>query len=305
MKLSVVVPCYNEEEMIPLFYEEITNELKKIDTDYELIFVDDGSKDRTFNILKYLSKQDNKIKVISFSRNFGKESAMLAGLDKVVGDYVVIMDADLQHPPSLLKEMVTTLQNGDYDCVATYRKTRKGDPLLKSLLSKLFYRIANLITDVKMVDGASDYRMMTNSMVKSLLAMKEYYRFTKGMFAWIGYKTKYIVYENPKRKAGKTKWGFIGLLKYAFEGVISFTITPLRMASILGILTIFTGLIYVIYILISGVISPWSTVIYVLLFLGGFQLLALGIIGEYLGRTYYEIKKRPSYIIRECINYDK
>jgi glycosyltransferase involved in cell wall biosynthesis len=306
MKLSIVVPCYNEEEVVPFFYDETVNELNKINIDYELIFVDDGSKDNTLSILKRLSKKDKNIKIISFSRNFGKESAMLAGLEKVAGDYAVIMDADLQNPPHLLKDMLAILQTGEYDCVATYRKERKGEPILKSLFSNWFYGLANLITDVKMVNGASDYRMMTKAMVQSLLEMKEYFRFTKGMFAWVGYKTKYIEYENIKRKAGKTKWSFLSLFKYALEGVISFTITPLRMATVLGLFTIFIALIYIIYILICGsALAGWTAVILIVLLLGGFQLLSLGIIGEYLGRTYYEAKRRPSYIIKEYIEYDK
>jgi glycosyltransferase involved in cell wall biosynthesis len=202
--------------------------------------------------------------------------------------------------------MLAILQTGEYDCVATYRKERKGEPILKSLFSNWFYGLANLITDVKMVNGASDYRMMTKAMVQSLLEMKEYFRFTKGMFAWVGYKTKYIEYENIKRKAGKTKWSFLSLFKYALEGVISFTITPLRMATVLGLFTIFIALIYIIYILICGsALAGWTAVILIVLLLGGFQLLSLGIIGEYLGRTYYEAKRRPSYIIKEYIEYDK
>ncbi|MGE5455935.1 MAG: glycosyltransferase family 2 protein [Ignavibacteriales bacterium] len=310
MKLSVVVPCYNEEEMIPIFYEEVTKELKKLKIDYELVFIDDGSVDKTLPILKKLYNSHKNIKVISFSRNFGKESAMLAALEKTVGDYVVIMDADLQTPPKLLKEMITTLETEDYDCVAAYRNTRTGEPIIKSLFSKLFYKLINTMTDIKMAHGASDFRMMKRSVVNSLLQLKEYYRFTKGFFSWIGYNTKYIEYENVERVAGKTKWNFLGLFKYAIEGIVSFTTVPLRLATIFGTLVSLAAFIYTIYIIINTLIygndvSGWASIMCIILFMGGLQLLALGIIGEYLGRTYYEVKRRPAYIIKDYMKYDK
>lgn len=305
MQLSVVVPCYNEEAMIVLFYQETQKELQKLNINYELIFVDDGSIDGSLSLLKNLNKKDNTIKIISFSRNFGKEAAMLAGLEKATGDYVVIMDADLQNPPHLLKDMLIILKTNEYDCVAAYRKSRGHESIFKSIFSKLFYKIANLMTDIKMAEGVSDYRMMNQSVVKSLLSMKEYHRFTKGMFAWVGYKTKYLTYDNVNRQAGRTKWSIIGLFKYAFSGIISFTILPLRIVIFLGLLTILTGLIYTIIVIINGNVVSGSIIISMLLFLGGCQLLVLGIIGEYLGRTYYETKRRPHYIIKEYISYDK
>jgi glycosyltransferase involved in cell wall biosynthesis len=310
MKLSIVVPCYNEEKVLPLFYEEISKELKKLDVDYELVFVDDGSRDRTIEELRNKAHKNKRIKVISFSRNFGKESAMLAGLDHTKGDYVVIMDADLQDPPYMLESMLKFLETNDYDCVATYRVTRKGEPPIRSFFARMFYKLINKFTKVEIVDGARDYRMMTRQMVDSLLELREYHRFSKGLFTWIGFKTKYLDYENVERRAGETKWNFWKLTKYAIEGIVSFTTAPLRLATIFGLGISLIAFLYLIYIIINTLIfgnptAGWPSMTCIILFLGGIQLITIGIIGEYLARTYEESKKRPSYIISEYINNDK
>lgn len=310
MKLSIVVPCYNEEKVIPLFYVEIMKELKKIKINYELIFVDDGSKDKTLEELRKVSQENKKIKVISFSRNFGKEAAMLAGLEKSDGDYVVIMDADLQDPPSLLGEMIDTLNAGEYDSVATYRITRKGEPPIRSFFARMFYKLINKLTKVQLVDGARDYRMMNRKMVNALLELKEYHRFSKGLFVWVGFKTKYLEYENIERVAGETKWNFWKLFKYAVEGIISFTTTPLRISTFVGSFISLSSFIYLVYIFIDTLIegnnvNGWPSMACIILFLGGIQLIAIGIIGEYLARTYEEAKRRPVYIIKEYIDNGK
>ena len=309
MKLSIIVPCFNEEKMIFIFYQELMKELKGIKLDYELIFIDDGSKDKTLAKQKEICLKDEKVKVISFSRNFGKESAMLAGLEKSIGDYVVIMDVDLQDPPSLLDKMISILNNKKYDSVATYRVTRDGEPVIRSCFASLFYKLINKFTNIKVVDGARDYRMMTRKMVDSLLELKEYNRFSKGLFVWIGYKTKYLEYENIKRKAGESKWNFWKLFKYAVEGIVSFTTIPLRIATIIGLFISLTASIYLLYIIIDTLIndnpvSGWPSMACIILFLGGIQLLALGIMGEYIARIYDETKKRSNYIIKEYINND-
>lgn len=302
--LSIVVPCYNEETVVKLFYAETSRILQSMkNLDYEFIFVNDGSSDRTLELLKELAQTDPQIHYISFSRNFGKEAGIFAGLSHAKGDFVVIMDADMQDPPALLPQMLSLLEEG-YDSVATRRVTRKGESPIRSMFAHMFYKIINKLSDADIVDGARDYRMMTRQMVNSILELKEYHRFSKGIFGWVGYKTKWLEFENVQRIAGETKWSFWKLFKYAMEGIIAFTTVPLRFASLLGILISLLGLFYILYIVVKttifGIDVPGyaSTLVFVL-FLGGIQLLALGIIGEYLAKTYMEVKSRPMFFIKE------
>jgi len=304
MKISVVVPCYNEEESINLFYEEMTRVAATMDNDFEYIFVDDGSKDRTRDILVELSKKDECVKYISFSRNFGKESAIYAGFENSTGDYVVMMDADLQDPPALLPEMLKHITEGGYDSVATRRVTRKGEPPIRSFFARMFYKIINKISDVDIVDGARDYRLMTAQMKDAILSMKEYNRFSKGIFGWIGFKTKWLEYENVERVAGETKWNFWKLFKYSLEGIVAFSTAPLALASLFGILFCFIAFLLVIFIVVRTVaygdpVAGWPSLVCIMSFLSGIQLFSLGVMGQYLSKTYLETKKRPIYIAKE------
>ena len=302
--LTVITPCYNEEETVELFYEELSKYLPCIDMDYEILFVDDGSKDKTLEKCKKLEERDSRIKVISFSRNFGKEAAMYAGLSESKGDYVVLMDTDLQDPPYLLHSMVLALTEEGYDSAATYRVTRQGEPPIRSFFARKFYRLINSLIDVEIVDGARDYRIMTRQMVDAILSMQEYHRFSKGIFAWVGFKTKYIEFENVERVAGETKWSFWKLVGYAIEGIVAFTTAPLRVATIAGILVSMFGFLYMLFIVIKALVfgdpvAGYPSLICIITLLGGMQLLFLGILGEYLAKTYMETKKRPIYIIKE------
>lgn len=302
--LTVITPCYNEEETVELFYEELSKYLPCIDMDYEILFVDDGSKDKTLEKCKKLKERDSKIKVISFSRNFGKEAAMYAGLSESKGDYVVLMDTDLQDPPYLLPSMVLALTEEGYDSAATYRVTRQGEPPIRSFFARKFYRLINSLIDVEIVDGARDYRIMTRQMVDAILSMEEYHRFSKGIFAWVGFKTKYIEFENVERVAGETKWSFWKLVGYAIEGIVAFTTAPLRVATIAGILVSMFGFLYMLFIVIKALafgdpVAGYPSLICIITLLGGMQLLFLGILGEYLAKTYMETKKRPIYIVKE------
>lgn len=302
--LTVITPCYNEEETVELFYEELSKYLPCIDMDYEILFVDDGSKDKTLEKCKKLKEKDNRIKVISFSRNFGKEAAMYAGLSESKGDYVVLMDTDLQDPPYLLPSMVLALTEEGYDSAATYRVTRQGEPPIRSFFARKFYRLINSLIDVEIVDGARDYRIMTRQMVDAILSMQEYHRFSKGIFAWVGFKTKYIEFENVERVAGETKWSFWKLVGYAIEGIVAFTTAPLRIATIAGIIVSMFGFLYMLFIVIKALVfgdpvAGYPSLICIITLLGGMQLLFLGILGEYLAKTYMETKKRPIYIIKE------
>ena len=309
-KISVIVPCYNEEKSLPLFYKEIervaaSEEFENVE--FEYIFVDDGSKDNTINIIKMLREQDEKVRYVSFSRNFGKEAAMLAGLEAATGNYVTLMDADLQDPPELLKEMFKILKTEDYDQVATRRFTRKGEPIIRSFFSKIFYKIIDKFTDFEMVDGARDYRLMKSEVKDAIIKMKEYNRYSKGLFSFVGFKTKWIEYENVKRVAGETKWSFWKLFKYAIEGITAFSTAPLAFASIIGCLFCFVALIFIILIIVKTLAfgdptSGWPSLACIIVFIGGVQLLSLGIIGQYLSKTYLEVKNRPIYIIRETEN---
>ena len=304
--LSVITPCYNEQETISYFYNETIKYLKTIDIDYEILFVNDGSKDKTLEECLKIKNKDNNIKIINFSRNFGKEAAMLAGMEEAKGDYVVIMDTDLQDPPKLLPEMYRILKEENYDSVATYRVTRKGEPPIRSFFARLFYKLINKMVDVEIVDGARDYRMMKRQMVDAIISMQEYHRFSKGIFAWVGFNTKYLEFENVERIAGETKWNFWKLFKYAIDGIVGFTTLPLRLATIAGALVSTFGFIYMIYIAVKAIVigdpvAGFPSLIVIITLLGGIQLLVLGIIGEYLARTYMETKKRPVYIIKEIL----
>lgn len=303
--LSVIVSCYNEEKALPYFYEEINKvliDMKQLD--YELIFVDDGSSDNTLNIIRAYSKLDKKVKFVSFSRNFGKEAAMLAGLEYSKGDYVTLMDADLQDPPSILPKMYEILQHEDYDMVGTRRITRKGEPKIRSFFARKFYRIINKLSKIEMVDGARDFRFMKRKVVDAILSMKEYNRYSKGIFSFVGFKTKWLEYENIKRVAGKTKWSFWKLFKYAIEGIVGFSTFPLVLSALIGLLFCLLAFIMIIVIIVKTLIfgdpvSGWPSTICIIFFIGGVQLFVMGIIGQYLSKTYLETKKRPIYIIRE------
>lgn len=302
-KISIIVPCYNEEESVPLFYAEAVKELNKIKLDFEIIYVDDGSTDHTLEVVKKLS-DDKSVKYISFSRNFGKEAAMLAGLEASTGDYVTIMDVDLQDPPSMLKEMLRLIKEDGYDIVGTRRVTRKGEPPIRSFFARCFYKIINKMSKVEMVDGARDYRLMTRQVVNSILQLKEYNRYSKGLFSFVGYKTKWLEYENVQRVAGETKWSFWKLFIYAIEGIVSFTTAPLTIAAIIGLLFCLVAFIMIIIIIIKTLIygdptSGWPSLVCIIFAVSGIQLLCLGIIGEYLAKLYLEVKNRPIYIIKE------
>ncbi len=304
-KISIIIPCYNEEESIPLFYKEITNTLKQINNyNYELIFVNDGSKDNTITTIKELASKDKNVIFLNFSRNFGKEAAMLAGLEASRGDYIAIMDADLQDPPTLLKEMITTLENEDYDCVATRRVTRKGEPIIRSFFARMFYKIINKMSKIEMVDGARDYRLMTRQMVDEIIKLKEYNRYSKGLFSFVGFNTKWLEYKNIERIAGETKWSFWKLFKYAIEGIVAFSTIPLTIASFIGLIFCLISFILIVFIIIKTLVygdptSGWPSLVCIIFFVSGIQLFCLGIIGEYLSKTYLETKKRPIYIIKE------
>ena len=309
-KISIIVPCYNEEEVLNIFYEKITEVSKGIDANFEYIFVDDGSSDRTLEILKKYSKEDERVRFISFSRNFGKESAMYAGLKAAEGDYVAIMDADLQDPPDLLKEMYETLLTKEYDCVATKRKTRKGEPILRSLFSVLFYKIINKMTKTEIVNGARDYRLMSRKMVDSILEVTEYNRFSKGIFSWVGFKTKWLEYDNIERAAGKTKWSFWKLFIYSLDGITAFSTAPLIFSAVIGVLFCLVAFLMIIFIIAKTLIygdpvSGWPSTICVILFVAGVQLFCIGIMGQYMSKEYMEVKHRPIYIVKETEKDEK
>ena len=302
--ISVVVSCYNEEEALPIFYKEIDKISKKMNTvNFEFLFVDDGSKDKTLSIIKEMVNKDNRVKYISFSRNFGKEAAMNAGLTYAKGDYVAVMDADLQDPPRYLIDMYNYLQD-DYDVVATRRVTRKGEPKVRSVFSHIWYKLINKMSATEMVDGARDYRLMKRCVVDAILSLNEYNRYSKGIFSFVGFKTKWIEYENMSRVAGKTKWSFWGLCKYAIDGMTSFSTTPLILSSVFGLIFCFIALIAIIFVIVRTIIygdpvGGWPSLVCIILLVSGVQLLCIGIIGRYLSKVYLETKKRPIYIVRE------
>lgn len=305
-KISVIVSCYNEEESLPLFYKEMERVRKQDfeNIDFEYIFVNDGSKDKTLEEMKELRKQDKKVRYISFSRNFGKEAAMYAGLEAATGDYVTLMDADLQDPPSLLRQMYDLIKNDGYDCVATRRVTRKGEPPIRSFFARVFYKLINKISDVEMVDGARDYRLMTKQMVNAIISMKEYNRYSKGLFSFVGFNTKWLEYENVERVAGETKWSFWKLFKYAIEGITAFSTTPLILASVIGLIFCVVSFILIIVIIVKTLAfgdptSGWPSLVCIIFFVSGIQLFSLGVIGQYLSKAYLEVKNRPIYIVKE------
>ncbi|MBR0183931.1 MAG: glycosyltransferase family 2 protein [Clostridia bacterium] len=302
--ISIIVPCFNEQENINIFYEYLIKIFKNMDCDFEIIFVDDGSQDKTLDEIKKLSNYNNKIKYISFSRNFGKESAIFAGFEKYKGDYVTIMDADLQDPPELLIDMYHTIRNELYDCVAARRITRTNESKLRSFLSKKFYSIINKISEVEIADGARDYRLMTRKMVNAILSMKECTRFSKGIFSWVGFHTKWLSYKNITRTNGKTSWSLIKLFSYAINGITSFSDLPLSISSLLGILMCLISFIMICIIIFKTLIfgdptSGYPSLICTIVFIGGIQLFCIGILGQYLSKVYIEVKKRPMYIIKE------
>lgn len=304
MDISIIVPCYNEEASIPLFYKEATRVLQSLGRPYEMVFVNDGSSDKTLETVRQFSQQDPHISYLSFSRNFGKESALLAGLCNVDGDYVAMMDADLQDPPSLLPQMLSILETEDYDCVATRRATRKGEPPVRSWFAHQFYKIINKISDADIMDGARDFRLMRRNMVEAILSMNEYNRFSKGIFGWVGFKTFWLSYENVERVAGETKWSFWKLFRYAIDGIINFSQTPLNMASWFGICMTLVSFLCLIFVVVRRLIfgdpvAGWASTICILLFVSGLQLFCLGIIGQYIAKIYAETKHRPHFIISE------
>lgn len=309
MKLiSVVVPCYNEQEVLPMFYEEITKiaeGMKKEhqELEFEFLFVNDGSKDKTLEIFRELAGKDKRVRYISFSRNFGKEAGMYAGLKNSKGDYVVVMDADLQHPPAFLPQMYNYVKDGEFDCATTRRTSRTGESKVRSFFARMFYKIMNKISDTEIVDGAQDFRFMTRQMVDSILQMSEYNRFSKGIFSWVGFKVKYMPYENVERQAGTTSWSFWGLFKYSLEGIIAFSTAPLAISIILAILSFAGAAILLLAALIFAIftdgIAGWIFLTSMLMIGGGFQLGCIGILGEYLAKMYLEVKNRPIYLAGE------
>lgn len=304
--LSVIVPCYNEEENIAPFYEELMKHAPVLcdrGVELELIYIDDGSGDGTIAEVKKLMEKDGCVHFVKFSRNFGKEAAMFAGMEKAKGDYVVIMDVDLQDPPSLLPEMFSYLEQG-YDSVATRRVDRKGEPPIRSFFARIFYRLMKKISQTEMMDGARDYRLMTRQMVDAILSMKEYNRFTKGIFGWVGFQTKWLEYENVERKRGETKWNFWKLLMYSFEGIIAFSTAPLQIASLMGVFFCILAFVMILFIIVRKLIfgdpvSGWPSLVCIILLTSGVQFFCTGILGQYLARTYMEVKRRPIYLVKE------
>lgn len=307
-RISCVVPCYNEEASLPYFYNEITRAIKNMkirwDLEFEIIFVNDGSKDDTLKILRQLKQDDGQVHYISFSRNFGKESAIYAGLEGSTGDYVVVMDADLQHPPENIIKMYNLIQQEGYDCVAYRRISRQGEPPIRSFFARMFYKVINKIADTEIIDGATDFRMMSRKMVDAILSMKEYNRFSKGIFSWVGFRVKWLEYVNVERVAGETKWSFWKLLKYSFEGITGFSTAPLALASLGGIFFCVVAFLWMLFIIIKTIVwgepvAGFPTLACMMLLLGGIQLLCIGILGQYLAKTYLEVKNRPIYIVQE------
>ena len=305
MKLSLVVPAYNEEEALPIFYEEVMKVEKELQgVELEFVFVDDGSLDKTLEVLRVLNENDGRVHYVSFSRNFGKEAAIYAGLENATGDYVAILDADLQDPPALLPEMLRIVTEEDYECVGTRRVDRKGEPPIRSWFARQFYKIMNKISSTDIVDGARDFQLMSRKVVNAILSMGEYNRFSKGIFGWVGFKRKWLEYENIERAAGETKWSFWGLFIYALDGIVAFSTAPLVIASIMGMLFCLAAFAFILIIiwrtLMFGDPTPgWPSMICILLLVSGVQLLCIGILGQYVAKTYLETKRRPLYLVQE------
>lgn len=304
-KISIVVPCYNEEESIQIYFNEMEKINALMDVDFEYLFVNDGSKDKSLTIMRALAtKNPDKVRYLSFSRNFGKESALYAGLENATGDYITVMDVDLQDPPKLLPEMYNLLKTTEYDCIGTRRVSREGEPIIRSFFAKQFYKLMNKISDTEIIDGARDYRLMTRQMVDAILQVTEYNRFSKGIFSWVGFNTKYLEFKNIERETGKTTWSFFGLLKYSLDGIVAFSEVPLVIASIIGFLSFIIALILGVVIAVRTIIfdnptDGWTSLVCLVTGLGGLQLLCLGILGKYLGKTFLETKKRPIYLLKE------
>jgi len=305
IKLSLVVPAYNEEEALPIFYDEVMKLEKELpNVEIELMFVDDGSKDRTLEVLRELNGKDGRVHYVSFSRNFGKEAAIYAGLENATGDYVAILDADLQDPPALLPEMLRIVTEEDYECVGTRRVDRKGEPPIRSWFARQFYKIMNKISSADIVDGARDFQLMSRKVVNAILSMGEYNRFSKGIFGWVGFKRKWLEYENIERAAGETKWSFWGLFIYALDGIVAFSTAPLVISSIMGMLFCIAAFIFIVVIVVRTLIfgdptAGWPSMICILLLVSGVQLLCIGILGQYVAKTYLETKRRPLYLVQE------
>jgi len=303
-KISVVAPCYNEEEALPIFYDTFVKETADMPVEWEFVFVDDGSKDGTLAGFRALHQKDDRVHYISFSRNFGKESAMYAGLEAATGDYIAIMDVDLQDPPALLPDMLRGIEEDGFDCVATRRVTRKGEPPIRSWFARAFYKLMGKISRTEIVDGARDFRLMTRQMVDAILSMKEYSRFSKGIFSWVGFDTKWLEYENIERSAGETKWNFWKLLIYSIDGIIGFSTMPLAIASVAGVIFCIIAFLLMLFFFVKALIwgdpvAGFPATICIVLFLGGIQLFCMGILGQYLSKTYLETKQRPIYIAKE------
>jgi Glycosyltransferases involved in cell wall biogenesis len=307
MLISLIVPCYNEEEALPFLYNALCDVRKEVTSHkFEFIFVNDGSRDKTSDVIKGFAKEDSDVKYIIFSRNFGKEAAMYAGLKKSKGDLVAIMDADMQDPPSLIPSMIKSIENGEADIVASRRVSREGEPKIRSFFARMFYKLINRMVEVEIADGARDFRLMTRQVTDAILELEERQRFSKGIFAWVGFRTKWIEFVNTERVAGETKWNFFSLFKYAIDGIVSFTTAPLRFATYCGFCTATAGFIYLIYYFIRAVIlriyndvPGYPSLLCFMLFIGGLILMALGILGEYIGRTFIEVKNRPLYVKAE------
>ena len=303
--ITLIVPCYNEEESLPLFYRAVCEVAREI-PEYEvtMLFVNDGSKDGTLGIMRELAGKDKRVRYLSFSRNFGKEAAMYAGFCNARGDYIAVMDADMQDPPSLLPEMIRLIETGEYDSVATRRVTREGEPPIRSFFARMFYRLINRISDADVVDGARDFRLMKREMVEAIVSMCEYNRFSKGIFGWIGFRTYWLPYKNVERIAGETKWNFFSLFKYSIDGIVNFSQAPLSIASISGLLFTLIAFLMIIFVAVRKIlfgdpVAGWASTVCIILFIGGIQLLCMGIIGQYLAKTYLEVKRRPHYIVSE------
>ena len=302
-KISIVIPCFNEQEAVPLFYEAFVRETSGMNVEFEVVFVDDGSRDQTLAAFEALHQRDERVHYVSFSRNFGKESAMYAGMEAATGDYVAIMDVDLQDPPALLPEMLKGIEEEGYDCVASRRVTRKGEPPIRSFFARMFYKLINRISKTEIVDGARDFRLMTRQMVDAILELKEVSRFSKGLFSWVGFKTKWLEYENIERVAGETKWSFWKLLLYSIDGIIAFSTAPLAIASIAGVLFCALAFVMLLFFFFKTLrfgdpVAGFPATICIILLLGGIQLFCIGILGQYLSKTYLETKKRPIYIAK-------
>ena len=304
--LSVIVPCYNEEENVLPFYEELMKNkpfFEENEIDIEVLYIDDGSRDGTVSEVKKLREKDNRVHLVSFSRNFGKEAAMFAGLEKSKGDYVVMMDVDLQDPPALLPEMFAGLKEG-YDSVATRRVNRKGEPPIRSFFARRFYALMKKISKTEMMDGARDYRLMTRQMVDAILSMQEYNRFTKGIFGWVGFRTKWIEFENVERTRGETKWNFWKLLMYSFDGIVAFSTAPLLISSLMGVFFCVLAFAMIVFIIVRKImfgdpVDGWPSLVCIILLTSGIQFFCTGILGQYLAKTYMEVKRRPIYLVRE------